>query len=139
MAARSGSNQPAQSLKTEFVSGNYFAMFGVGPYAGRVITPEDDRKGAEPAAAISYRAWQTKFGADPSVVGGAFTLNRQPFTIVRIAPPAFFVDRLENPAAFWIPIADEPLIDGASSIVDFPQQNWLDFFRRKTPRAHPKP
>jgi predicted permease len=135
---RSGSNQPAQSLKTEFVSGNYFAMFGVGPYAGRVITPEDDRKGAEPAAVISYRAWQTKFGADPSVVGGAFTLNGQPFTIVGIAPPGFFGDRLENPAAFWIPIADEPLIDGASSIVDFPQQDWLDIIGRITPGADPK-
>ncbi|MGA8100532.1 MAG: ABC transporter permease [Candidatus Acidiferrales bacterium] len=135
---RSGSNQPAQSMKTEFVSGNYFAMFGVGPYAGRVLTPQDDRKGAEPAAMISYRAWQTKFGGDPSVVGGAFTMNGQPFTVVGIAPPGFFGDRLENPAAFWIPIADEPLIDGASSIVDFPQQDWLDIIGRIAPGANPK-
>src|ERR1700679_2228533 len=71
---RSGSNQPAQSLKTHFVSGNYFRMFVVGPYAGAAIPPENDRKGAEPAAVITYRAWQTKFGAHPSVVGGAFSL-----------------------------------------------------------------
>src|SRR5277367_1049567 len=34
---RGGSNQPAQSMHTEFVSGNYFTMFGIGPYAGRVL------------------------------------------------------------------------------------------------------
>ena len=135
---RGGTSAPAQSMKAEFVSGNYFAMFGVGPYAGRVITPQDDRKGADPAVVISYRAWQQKYGGDRSVIGGAFTMNGQPFTVVGIAPPGFFGDRLQNPAAFWIPIADEPLIDGASSIVDFPQQDWLDIIGRIAPGAVPK-
>jgi hypothetical protein len=123
---RGGSSQPAQSMRSEFVSGNYFAMFGIGPYAGRVLMPFDDRKGASPVAVISYRAWQQKFGGDQSVVGETFTMNGQPFTVVGIAPPAFFGDRLTDPAAFWIPIADEPLIDGTMSLVDFPQQDWLD-------------
>jgi predicted permease len=135
---RGGTSQPAQSMKGEFVSGNYFAMFGVGPYAGRVLTPQDDRKGADPAAVISYRAWQTKYGGDPSVIGASLTMNGQPFTVVGIAPPGFFGDRLSNPAAFWIPLADEPLIDGSSSIVDFPQQDWLDIIGRIAPGADPK-
>ncbi|MGA8221201.1 MAG: ABC transporter permease, partial [Candidatus Acidiferrales bacterium] len=87
---RSGTPQPAQSMRSEFISGNYFSMFGIGPYAGRVITAEDDKKGAAPVAVISYRAWQQKFGGDSSVVGAAFTLNGQPFTIIGIAPPQFF-------------------------------------------------
>jgi predicted permease len=135
---RSGTPQPAQSMKSEFVSGNYFSTFGIGPYAGRVITPQDDVKGAAPIAVISYRAWEQKYAGDPSVVGAAFTLNGQPFTIVGIAPPQFFGDRLENPAAFWIPLADEPLINGPSSIIDFPVQDWLDVIGRITPGANPK-
>ena len=135
---RSGSNQPAQSQRTEFVSGNYFAMFGIGPYAGRVITPQDDRKGAQPVAVISYRAWQQKYGGDPSIVGASFTMNAQPFTVVGIAPPGFFGDRLQEPPAFWIPISDEPLIDGAGGILDFPQQDWLDVIGRIAPGANPK-
>jgi predicted permease len=135
---RAGASQPAQSMRSEFVSGNYFVMFGIGPYAGRVLVPDDDRKGAFPVAVISYRAWQQKFGADPSVLGGAFTMNGQSFTIVGITPPAFFGDRLTDPAAFWIPIADEPLIDGPSAIVDFPQQDWLDIIGRVAPGADPK-
>jgi predicted permease len=135
---RGGSSQAAQSMRSEFVSGNYFAMFGIGPYAGRVLMPSDDHRGASPVAVISYRAWQQKFGGDQSVVGGAFTMNGQPFTVVGIAPPAFFGDSLTDPAAFWIPIADEPLIDGAMALVNFPQQDWLDVIGRMAPHTDPK-
>src|SRR5579862_7412331 len=107
---RPGASEAARSMRTEFVAGNYFALFGIGPYAGRVIVPDDDRKGATPVAVISYRAWQQTFGAEPLVIGGAFVINGQSFTVIGVAPPAFFGDRLTDPAAFWIPIADEPLI-----------------------------
>jgi predicted permease len=135
---RSGGNQPAESQRSEYVSGNYFSMFGIGPYAGRVLTPQDDRKGAEPVAIMSYRTWQQKYGQDPSVVGASFTMNGQPFTIVGITPPGFFGDRLQNTPAFWIPLSDEPLINGSSSILDFPQQDWLDVIGRIAPGADVK-
>jgi predicted permease len=135
---RSGTSQPAQSQRTEFVSGNYFAMFGIGPFAGRVIAPSDDHKGAQPVAVISYRAWRQKYGSDPSVVGGSFTMNGQPFTVVGVAPSGFFGDRLQSPPDFWIPISDEPYIDGVAALIDFPQQDWLDVIGRIAPGADPK-
>ena len=135
---RANGNQPAQSMRSEFVSGNYFSMFGIGAYAGRVVTPDDDRKGASPVAVISYRAWRETFGADPSVVGGAFVINDQPFTIIGVAPPGFFGDRLINLPAFWIPIADEPFIDGPNALIGFPQQEWLDLIGRISPQRGPK-
>jgi predicted permease len=135
---RSGTPQPAQSIKSEYVSGNYFTMFGIGPYAGRVLRPDDDRKGAAPVAVLSYRGWQQKFGGDKSVVGSGVTLNGQSFTIVGIAPPGFFGDRLNQPASLFVPIADELLIEGANSMLDFPQQDWLDIIGRIAPGADPK-
>src|SRR5204863_4870466 len=42
---RSGSPEAAQSYPGEFVSGNYFTMFGLTAYAGRVFTARDDRPG----------------------------------------------------------------------------------------------
>jgi hypothetical protein len=48
----------------------------------------------------------------PQRLTAANRLQAQLPTVVGIAPPAFFGDRLTDPAAFWIPIADEPLVDG---------------------------
>src|SRR5690348_4001940 len=123
---RSGSNQPAQSLRTQYVSGNYFAMFGIGAYAGRMFTPEDDRKGAEPVTVMSYATWQQKYGQDQSVIGGSFILNGMPFTVIGIAPPRFYGDRMESAPAFWLPLNAEAMIDGSSNLLQFPQQDWLD-------------
>jgi hypothetical protein len=33
---------PVQSYLSELVSGNYFKMFGIDAYAGRVLNPHDD-------------------------------------------------------------------------------------------------
>jgi predicted permease len=132
---RNGSNQPAESQRSEYISGNYFSMFGLGAYAGRVLTPQDDHKGADPVAVMSYRTWLQKYGLDPSVIGASFTMNGQPFTVVGIAPPGFFGDRIESAPAFWLPLADEPLINGSNSILDFPEQDWLNLIGRLTPGA----
>src|SRR5215831_3974247 len=58
---RAGRAEPAQSYPGEFVSGNYFSMFGVGAYAGRTLTARDDRPGAPPVAVMSYRLWQQRY------------------------------------------------------------------------------
>lgn len=135
---RDGSNQLAESQRAEFISGNYFKVFGLGAYVGRVISAQDDVRGAAPVAMMSYRAWQQKYGSDRSVVGSNFMMNGQPFTVVGIAPPGFFGDRLEAPPAFWIPLAQEPLIDGPAAIIDYPQQDWLNVIGRIKPGVNLK-
>src|SRR5438309_543072 len=84
---RSGSSQAAQSYPGEFVSGNYFNMFGIQAYTGRTLTAEDDQPGARLVAVMSYRLWQQQYGLDPSVLGGVFNLNDKPFTVLGITPP----------------------------------------------------
>ena len=59
---RSGSGKAAESFRSEFVSGNYFSTFGIPAYAGRMLSPQDDTKGAPAVAVISFRTWQEKFG-----------------------------------------------------------------------------
>ena len=135
---RVGSNQPSESQRSEFVSGNYFSMFGIGAFAGRVFNPQDDRKGAEPVAVMSFRTWQQKYGMDKSVVGASFIINSQPFTIVGIAPPGFYGDRMESVPAFWIPLADEPLVDSPTSLLDLPTSDWLNVMGRLEPGADVK-
>jgi predicted permease len=125
---RTGSPDRAQAYPGEFVSGNYFAMFGVGAYAGRNLSAQDDRPGAPAVAVMSFRLWQQRYGSDPSVIGSAFDLNRKPFTIVGIAPPEFFGDGLRRtPPDFFLPLTTEPLFEGD---LYTPDNQWLDLIGR---------
>ena len=83
----------------EFVSGNSFETLGLRAYAGRLLQPSDDVKGAPPVAVLSFQAWEQELGRDPSVIGSSFIINGQPVTIVGIAPPGFFSERLSPDAA----------------------------------------
>src|SRR5262249_50767811 len=47
---RAGSADPAVAASQQFISGNYFRMFGLQAAAGRLITPDDDRPSAAPVA-----------------------------------------------------------------------------------------
>ncbi len=136
---RIGSGQPAQSRISEYVSGNYFAMFGVPAYVGRIMTQEDDREGAPPVAVMSYQTWRDNYGSDPSVVGASFGINGQPITVIGITPPGFFGDGLvSDPTALWLPLSVEPLVEGANSILRREDEHWLKSIGRLAPGANPK-
>ena len=136
---RASTAEPAQSFPGEFVSGNYFAMFGLKAAAGRALTKSDDRTGSPPVAVMSYRLWQRKYGLDPAVIGSVFNLNNKPFTIVGIAPPGFFGDTLRStPADFLLPLATEPLVQGDSSLLNRVDTHWLDLIGRIQPGAKPE-
>jgi predicted permease len=125
ISVRRGNHAP-QMEPGEFVSGNYFSTFGISAFAGRALTGEDDTVGPAPAVVMSYQAWQSDYAGDPAVVGATFYLQSQPVTVVGIAPPGFFGDRINsNPPAFWIPLTAEPLLRQANSILRQPYQSWL--------------
>jgi predicted permease len=108
----------AKPLGGEFVSGNYFSTFGVSAFSGRSIVPSDDQPTSAPVAMLSYRTWQQEYGSDPHIVGSTFILNGHPFIIVGIAPPGFFGETLRsNPPAIWVPINQEPMLNGTNSLL----------------------
>ncbi len=125
MTVRRGS-EPAKAERSEYVSGNYFSTFGIGAYAGRTLTPADDTPGAAPAVVMSYQAWRSEYGGDASLVGSTLYIQGQPVTVVGIAPPGFFGDRIaENPPALWIPLAIEPVLERENTLLTVPEGNWL--------------
>jgi predicted permease len=133
MTVRLGS-EPAKSERTEYVSGNYFTTFGIGAFAGRMLTPADDTPGAAPVTVLSYWAWQSDYGSDPSVVGSTLYIQGQPVTVVGIAPSGFFGDRIRSrPPAIWIPLSLEPLIERENSNLRVPESNWLYVVGRVRP------
>ncbi len=135
---RSSGSGPAEAYQGEFVSGNYFATFGIGSFAGRVIGPADDKLNAAPVAVMSYRTWAEHYGSDPSVIGSTFTINTVPYIVIGVAPPGFFGDTLRtDPPNFWLPLATEPALQGPNSILKNPGLHWLHVIGRLKPGTSP--
>ena len=66
---------------------------------------------------MSYRLWQQRYGSDPSVIGSIFDLDQKPFTIVGIAPPAFYGGQLRaSPPDFFLPLNTEPFIEADADL-----------------------
>jgi predicted permease len=103
----------AQTIDGEYVSGNYFSTLGIRAEQGRLISPFDDQENSPAIAVMDYRAWRNQYGADPSILGAKLLINELPVTIVGIAPPNFFGDRLaQNPPELWIPLSQQPAFEG---------------------------
>jgi len=135
---RSGSRDLAQPYKGEIVSGNYFSMLGVKAFAGRGLTPEDDRPNAQPVAVMSYRAWRQRFALDRAAIGSSLIMNGQPVTVVGIAPPGFFGETLQSdPPDFWVPLAMEPSLAPDNPLLRRPDIYWLYAIGRLKPGARP--
>jgi predicted permease len=125
-----------RSLRTEYVTGNYFSTLGINSFGGRVFTPDDDLPSSAPVAVISHRTWQIAYGSDPSVVGSTFDIEGRPFTIIGISPPGFFGETLRgDPPDIWIPVQQEQLIDGDSALLNQPVSAWLRVIGRLRPGA----
>ena len=84
-----GHDETARPVRVECVTGTYFDVLGVAPVAGRSFRPEEDTRGAEPAAVITYRLWQRHFNGRPDIVGDTTTISGRPHRIIGVAPPDF--------------------------------------------------
>jgi hypothetical protein len=133
---RQGVESAARPLRSEYVTGNYFHTLGVGPFGGRVFTSEDDKPASPPVAVLSHRAWQSIYGGDTSVVGATFVVEGRPFTVIGVAPAGFFGETLQSdPPDLWIPVQQEPMINGDSSLLRQPVSAWLRMIGRLQPGA----
>jgi predicted permease len=129
-------DEAGRPLVIEYVSGEYFQVFGINAFGGRLFTPQDDAASAPPVAVLSYHAWETVYGSDKTVVGSVVDLDGHPFTITGVAPPGFFGETLRgNPADLWIPLSTKPLIDGDDGMLRSETSAWLRAIGRLKPGA----
>jgi putative ABC transport system permease protein len=77
-------------------------ILDVAPVLGRLLDPEEDLVGGDVyKAVISSALWQSRFGADPRIVGKVLRTDRVAYTIVGVMPPGFaFPQR----SSFWTPM-----------------------------------
>jgi len=117
---------------TQLVSGTFFQALGVAPVLGRPLLPEDaDSPGRNPVAVISYRYWKERLDADRSVIGKVITINGTSFTIIGVAPPAFFGAELnEQEPDMWLPITMQQQVTLQPSLLNPHGLFWVHMMGR---------
>jgi predicted permease len=95
------------------VTGNYFDELGVPPHLGRVIHASDERgPNSAPYIVLSYGYWHTHFQDDRGVVGRTVRLNKNPFTIIGVAPPDFHGTLVFGDPDFFVPMVNQEQVSG---------------------------
>jgi len=101
-----------ERVRGELVSGNFFQVLGVRPWAGRLFTQEDDvNPGGHPVAVLSYAFWSRRFAKDPSIIGKTILINEQPITVLGITPPGFYGLNLSNDPDVCVPLMMTPVFN----------------------------
>jgi putative ABC transport system permease protein len=130
-------NGNAELARGQAVSGSYFKTLGVKPILGRTITAEDDVRGANPVAVISYGYWKARFNRSPSVAGAGITLNGAAFTVIGVTPPEFFGLEPGESVDVSIPLGSFPVVQPQFAaagtpfdVLTAPFRHWLHLMAR---------
>jgi putative ABC transport system permease protein len=78
----------AEHLTSATVSSNFFQVLGAAPILGRDFLWEEEKPGHR-GVMLSYALWESRFGANPHVVGQPVTLNGQQYTVAGVMPRSF--------------------------------------------------
>ena len=109
------------------VSGNYFDMVGAMPERGRFFHSNDEHgANSAPYIVLSDGFWRSRLSADPQIVGKIVDINKQPFTVIGVAPATFHGIDLFLWPDFWMPIVNDPSNEGPNFLSDRGMHNlWI--------------
>ncbi|MGB0034826.1 MAG: ABC transporter permease [Candidatus Acidiferrales bacterium] len=137
--ATEGQTDEGAPASINMVSGSYFSVLGVNPILGRAFTTEVDKvRDANPVAVISYRFWQSRFGADKAILGRKIRIRSTSFDIVGVAPPQFQGITVGFAPDIWVPLTMQAeLFPGEDflSVEKNPVEKteWLQVLARRKP------
>ncbi len=127
-------NGVSQHGRAELVSGNYFAMLGVQPALGRLLTPNDDEQHAGSLAVLSFDYWKNHLGTDRQIVGSTLSINGHPFQIVGVAAPRFHSAVWGETPDVFAPMAMlDQVVPGKADRLTDRTDRWLNIIGRLKP------
>jgi putative ABC transport system permease protein len=118
-----GVHEPVR-LRGARVSASYFDIFGIHAAIGRTFASDEDTPGKERVVVLSHRIWESRFGADKSIVGRTIGLSGIPHTVIGVLDSGTAFDR--GFFEIWTPLAFKP----EELTRDF---HWLRAFARLKP------
>ena len=119
-----GLNGTSGLAQGDACTGNFFAALGIVPQYGRFFSAGEDTADAS-VAVVSDRYWRNRFGADPSVVGRAVTINRISFTVIGITPPDFLGISAGSYPDIWVPLHALDRLEPDSKRWTEPLSSWI--------------
>jgi predicted permease len=133
VASTVASRETTERVTGAWVTGAFYRTLGVEPYAGRLLTPDDDRPGAPAVAVLSYAYWKNRFGGDFGVIGRTIEIENQRVPIVGISPSGFDGANVGSAANLTLALAALPrLFPERDRMLDSSAQ-WLRMLARPQP------
>jgi putative ABC transport system permease protein len=91
-------------IDAQIVTAEFFSVLGVPPSLGRGFRPEEE-KGR--FAVLSHELWQSKYAADPEILGKSITLEGHPYTVVGVAASGFRFPIQASPQQLWTSLGED--------------------------------
>jgi predicted permease len=114
----SGLGEPSQ-INAARLTASMFSVLGVSPLIGRTFTQQEDET-SQQVALLSYQTWQTRYHADPRILGQKVLLDRKPYEIIGVMPRDFEFPLNPgqlNRSELWVPMSftQAELVQGAGA------------------------
>jgi predicted permease len=123
----------AKRVPGEWVSAQYFVVFGMNASVGRLLTLDDDRRGCPAVAVLSHAFWQSEYGGDASIVGRTMLLDGKPFQVIGATTPGFTSPEVGHAPQVYVPICTDAYLYGTQSTLDSRSNWWLRVIGRRDP------
>jgi putative ABC transport system permease protein len=81
--------QEPERLRAARVTSNFFDVLHAQPMLGRAFTKEENERGADHVALLSYGLWQRRFGGRSNVMGERINLGGEMYAVVGVMPKDF--------------------------------------------------
>jgi predicted permease len=95
-------NGPAAGVSGGSASPGWFRALRVRPALGRVFDEGDIARG-DRVIVLTHGLWVDRFGADPTVVGSAVTLDGEPYEVIGVLPASFEAPDLPRARLWTVP------------------------------------
>lgn len=131
-----GDGNASERVYAALVSGNYFALVGTRPAAGRFFAPDEDRTpDTHPVIVLSHEFWLRRYAGRMDVLGHEVRLNNRPYTVVGVAERGFTGTTIAG-ADFWVPMSMEQHVhSGSHSSLTNHRAVWMTAIGRLKPGA----
>ncbi|MFZ1973705.1 MAG: ABC transporter permease [Candidatus Acidiferrales bacterium] len=98
------SDGPPDRVMGGLVTWNFFQTLGAKPMLGRDFVEQESQPAASHVAILSRGLWESRFAADPDIVGRKIKLQGETYTVVGVMP-ADFQFPLMGICNIWSPLA----------------------------------